>query len=562
MKLNYKRTILVGFAFFLIMAFWQAYDTIIPKILTDKFGMSQSKSGIIMALDNILAIVMLPVFGMLSDKTKSRLGRRTPYILIGTIIAAVAFVGLSFVDNAQAKSLQQVEKFETVLFDSNYEGLKRQDSQTANEALELVYNAAAGTEITTANGTVFMIDPQGERPENTISYEEYAALDKHDHASGKIVVIEKDQFFNIESYFDHDNNDQPSKLYSDFYVPARQVYSNSVTNTHTGTLITFIIVLLVVLIAMSIFRSPAVALMPDVTIKPLRSKANAVINLMGSAGGILVLALGIFFKTGSAKNNMMSYTPFFAVVAGIMLVALLIFMLTVREPKFVDEAELQRRKYNIDESDGDAETGDRKLSSGEKRSLILLLASVALWFMGYNAVTSKYSVYADKVLALDYNMTLIIAQAAAIISYIPVGLVASKIGRKKTILAGIIMLATAFGVAAFLRKGSNPIIMNAMFALAGIAWATINVNSFPMVVELSKGGNVGKFTGYYYTASMAAQVITPYLSGLLMDKTGLTSLFPYATAFVIIAFATMIFVMHGDSKPEAPKGIEAIGADD
>ena len=283
---------------------------------------------------------------------------------------------------------------------------------------------------------------------------------------------------------------------------------------------------------------------------------------MRNAGGILILALGIFFKTGSAKNNMMSYTPFFGVVAAVMIIALILFLLTVREPKFVEDAEAERRKFNIDESEHDDGSGDRRLSKGEKRSLILLLASVALWFMGYNAVISKYSVYADKVLNLDYNMTLIIAQAAAIISYIPVGLVASKIGRKKTILAGIVMLAAAFGVAAFLRKGSSPIIMNAMFALAGIAWATINVNSFPMVVELSKGSNVGKFTGYYYTASMAAQVLTPYLSGLLMDKTSLTSLFPYATAFVIIAFATMIFVMHGDSKPEKPKGIEAIGADD
>lgn len=562
MKLNYKRTIFVGFAFFLICAFWQAYDNIIPKILTDKFGMSQRNSGIIMALDNILAIILLPIFGSISDKTKTKMGRRTPYILIGTIVAAVAFVGLSFVDNAQAASLQQVEKLETALFDTDYSGMTRQDSMTANEAIQLVYNASAGKELVNASGVHFVIDPKAAKPENAISYEEYAALDKHDHASGKIVVIGHDQFFNLKEYFKEDGKSDPSKLYSDFYVTARQEYTSSVTANHRGTLVAFILVLLIVLVAMSIFRSPAVALMPDVTIKPLRSKANAVINLMGSAGGILVLGLGIIFKTGVAKNNMMSYTPFFAVVAGIMLVALIIFLLSVREPKFVEEAELERRKYNIDESEDDSNSGDRKLSKGEKRSLILLLASVALWFMGYNAVTSKYSVYADKVLALDYNMTLIIAQAAAIISYIPVGLIASKLGRKKTILAGIVMLTTAFLVAAFLNKDSNPLIMNAMFALAGIGWATINVNSFPMVVELSKGGNVGKFTGYYYTASMAAQVLTPYLSGLLMDKTSLKSLFPYATAFVALAFITMVFVMHGDSKPEKPKGIEALAGDD
>lgn len=561
MKLNYKRTIFVGFAFFLICAFWQAYDTIIPKILTDKFGMSQRNSGIIMALDNIFAIVMLPLFGSLSDKTKSKLGRRTPYILIGTIVAAIAFVGLSFVDNYQSANLKQVEQFEKVVYDSNYEGLlKKQDSMIANEALNLVYESSSGKELKTANGTKFIIEPS-EKPEEAMSYKEYEALEKHDHAAGKTVVIEKSTFLDLKSYFKGDTA-EPSKLYSDFYVTARQAYSAGVTQSHRMTIVCFILVLLIVLIAMSVFRSPAVALMPDVTIKPLRSKGNAVINLMGSAGGILVLILGMVFKTGSAKNNMMSYTPFFTCIAAIMIIALVVFMLTVREPKFVAEAEEQRKKYNIDEADDDNGSGNRKLSKGEKRSLILLLASVALWFMGYNAVSSKYSVYADKVLSLDYNQTLIIGQAAAIISYIPVGIIASKIGRKKTILAGIVMLTTAFIVASFLTKGSSAIVMNAMFALAGIGWATINVNSFPMVVELSKGSDVGKFTGYYYTASMAAQVITPYLSGLLMDKTSLRSLFPYSAAFTVIAFITMLFVMHGDSKPEAPKGIEAIGADD
>ena len=130
------------------------------------------------------------------------------------------------------------------------------------------------------------------------------------------------------------------------------------------------------------------------------------------------------------------------------------------------------------------------------------------------------------------------------------------------ILAGVIMLAVAFGVAAFLREGSPAMLMNAMFALAGIGWATINVNSFPMVVELAKGGTVGKYTGYYYTASMAAQVLTPILSGFLMDSLGLKILFPYATVFVILAFVTMIFVKHGDNKPEMKKGLEALDVDD
>lgn len=332
------------------------------------------------------------------------------------------------------------------------------------------------------------------------------------------------------------------------------------TAQNPAALICFIGILLILLIAMGTFRSPAVALMPDVTPKPLRSKANAVINLMGSFGGISVLILGMVFGTGKVSNSLMSYTTFFGVVAGIMLVALALFCIFVKEPKWSAEMLVESAAYGIEDKQDDG-SGDRKLSRGELASLILILASVVLWFMGYNAVSSKYSVYATKVLELDYNATLIIAQGAAIVSYVPIGIIASKVGRKKCILAGIVMLSSAFLVASFMRAGSSVVVMNFLFALAGIGWATINVNSYPMVVELSRGSNVGKYTGFYYTASMSAQVITPILSGFFMDIK-FTSLFPYATVFVVGALFTMLFVKHGDSKPR-PRGMEALaGAED
>ena len=346
-------------------------------------------------------------------------------------------------------------------------------------------------------------------------------------------------------------------------VPARQAYAASVTRNQVFPMILFVVFLLATLISMATFRSPAVALMPDVTMKPLRSKANAIINLMGSAGGILVLALGMVFATSSVKNALMSYTGFFCVVAGIMLAALAVFMLTVREKRFVEEREAKEREFGIaDEVNASAENaGKQKLGAAEKRSLVFILASIVLWFMGYNAVTSKYSVYATSILHKDYNMTLIIAQGAAIISYLPVGIVASKIGRKKTIIAGVIMLMMAFLSASMMNSDSPTMLMNCMFALAGIAWATINVNSFPMVVEMCSGADVGRYTGFYYTASMAAQVVTPIFSGFLMDKFGMRILFPYAVCFVALAIVTMIFVKHGDSRPEAKKGLEALDED-
>ena len=512
MKLNYKRTILVGFAFFLISAFWQAYDTIIPLILTNKFGLSQSVSGILMALDNILALFMLPLFGTLSDKTNTRLGRRTPYILTGTLIAVAAFISLSLVDSAQLAKLDSVAAIDDPA------------------ALSAIYDRQADAELLSPDGETFVLSEQ----------------------------FSKEEFTAIRSQIEKDGKTVTNPEYTAYVTPARQACARDITQEDPSALILFIALLLVTLLAMATFRSPAVALMPDVTMKPLRSKANAIINLMGSAGGIIVLGLGIVFATSKVRNSMMRYFPFFLVVAGLMLAALVIFLLKVREPRFVREMQEDSIRYGIENEEEQKEIGKRRLSRGEMASMAFLLASIVLWFFGYNAVTSKYSVYASNILHKDYNLTLIIAQAFAIVSYLPVGMIASKVGRKKTILAGVLMLGTAFLVASFMRSDSPTMLMNAMFALAGVAWATINVNSFPMVVEMCSGGDIGKFTGFYYTASMSAQVITPMFSGMLMDKLGMTVLFPYATVFVFLAFLTMQFVKHGDSRPEAKKGLDAL----
>ena len=511
MKLNYKRIILVGFAFFLIQAFWQAYDNTIPMILTNKFGMSQAWSGAIMALDNVLALFMLPLFGAISDKHHSKWGRRTPFIVVGTLIAAVMLIALSFVDNAQLHHISDVAAIDDPA------------------ALETIYDREADETLLTPGGQKFVLSRQ----------------------------FTKEEFTQIRSQITVDGAAVTNPDYTNYVMPARQACAWDATAKSPVTLVFFIALLLVILVSMAVFRSPAVALMPDVTLKPLRSKANAVINLMGSAGGILVLVLGMVFATSAVRNSLMSYIGYFAVIAAIMLSALVVFMLTVRENEWAAEMQQQSVELGLEDKE-EAATGERKLSVDEVKSLIFLLLSIVLWFFGYNAVTSKYSVYASNILHKDYNLTLIIAQAAAIISYLPVGFIASRVGRKKTILAGVVMLTAAFTTASFMSAESPTMLMNAMFALAGIAWATINVNSFPMVVEMCSGGNVGKYTGFYYTASMAAQVATPMLSGLLMDRMGMHVLFPYAAVFTALAFVTMLFVRHGDSRPEAKWGLEAL----
>ena len=461
MKLNYKRVILVGMAFFLISAFWQSYDAIVPLILTNHFGLPQTVSGAVMSIDNVLAVFMLPLFGALSDKVKTKMGKRTPFILIGTIVATLSFVALTLIDNVQLASIAvtdipSLDSLRTTLAESDPEMAKQLAEQIAQKTLD----------ITMANPLPF---------------------------------------------------------------------------------VGFIATLLVVLVAMATFRSPAVALMPDVTVKPLRSKANAIINLTGTAGGMIVLALGIVFAT--SKNHYMQYTGYVVAVVSVMLVGLIVFMLTVREPKWAAEMEAESIRLGLEEAPENVDASKRKLSKAELASLMLILASVALWYIGYNSITSKYSVYATNVLGFDFNLTMIVAQAAAIVSYIPVGIIASKIGRRKTILAGIVMLASAFLIGHFIEPTTPAWIMYPIFSLAGIGWATINVNSFPMVVELARGGDVGKYTGYYYTASMSAQIVAPIVSGILYDLIGMRNVFfLFGSVFVVFSFITMFFVKHGDAK--------------
>jgi len=616
-KLNYKRTLLVGFAFFLICAFWQAYDTIIPKILTDRFGMTQTVSGIIMALDNILALFMLPLFGTLSDKCRHKWGKRKPFVFYGTIVAVAALMLLTVSDACQLKLIESTTKIDDAaslctIYDKvgnetvktpdgdefvlserysreQFSEIKSKISETKVKAVRIdftpinaedsagEYNYCMGVNgskihFVTYDGTKFWIRERNDQiaaydgGSDILDIEIEPVIEITDEAAQRFKVNLYDVFNGKKSTAVSQFKQCTNTVYTNYVTPARQAYIATMTEDSPIHLIFFVLILLILLVAMSTFRSPAVALMPDVTIKPLRSKANAIINLMGTFGGmaVLVLGMGFAFNNSAIENTFRPYVGFFAAVAGIMLVCLALFMLFVKEPKWSADMVRESEENGIDENEP-AEAGTAKggkLSRGELISLILILASVALWYFGYNAVTSKYSVYATNVLDLDYSTTLLIANAAAVVSYLPVGIISSKVGRKKTILAGVLMLTLAFLIASFMRVDSPAVVMNVMFALAGIGWATINVNSFPMVVELSKNGDIGKYTGYYYAASMAAQALTPFLSGIVMDNFGMTWLFPYATVFVALAFVTMLFVKHGDSKPEQPKSrLEAFDVD-
>jgi len=546
MKLNYKKVFFVGLAFFLISLFNTTYDSIISKILIDKFGLNQTWSGAVMALDNVLALILIPVFGSISDKHNSKIGKRTPFIIVGTIIAAFAFMGLTFSDNYQQTKIET----EAPGIINDYNDIHDKDL-TYDEWVVIRDNIIQQWTDLKEDGVITdkeyndfylkVIDGDDEGDVTDKNHIEYPA----DNREGISEILKY-----VEDKEEGDDNEVTSKDNTDlkdyFYMHLNQK-TWLVTVKSPANFIIFIAILFVALVAMATFRSPAVALMPDVTIKPLRSKGNAVINLMGSFGAILAYILLFAFRLD--KLSYINYGPAFIAVGVLMLVILGLFLWKVKEPKLVKEKEEEDLKYGLnDEQEEEIPLENQEeISRGKKISLYLILFSVFLWFFGYNAVMTKLSDYAPKVLELGFSLPPMVGHGTALIAFIPIGILSTKIGRRKTILVGILLLATCFGSIYFLTPDSAAI-MYVIFGMTGIAWAMINVNSYPMVVELAKGPNVGKYTGFYYTFSMTAQILTPILSGILMDEFGRRILFPYSAFFVLMSFITMFFVKHGDSK--------------
>lgn len=443
MKLNYKRTVLIGLAFLSICAFWQMYDSIIPLILQNTFGIGETLTGTIMAADNVLAIFLLPLFGALSDKTDTRFGRRMPFIITGTVLAVIFLMLLPIAD--------------------------------------------------------------------------------------------------------------------------RQV-----------NVVLFIVSLFALLVSMGLYRSPAVALMPDLTPNKLRSKGNAIINLMGAVGGVYTL---IMIKLLVGKGDRPDYMPLFVSVAALMVISVGILVITISEKKIEakvaaeikayedstglkvetedtieEEQLLEAEKNSSDENKG--KTVKMQMPPEVKRSMAFLLTSIFLWFTAYNAVTTAFSRYTKVVWHLEgggFADCLMVATVAAILSYVPIGNLAGRIGRKKTILVGIVLMSICYFAAIFVGQYHG--LVNVAFAVIGIGWAAINVNSYPMIVEMSKGSDIGKFTGTYYTFSMAAQILTPILSGFLLENVSYRTLFPYAFVFSVLAFITMTQVRHGDARPDKKKSL-------
>lgn len=635
LRLDYKQTFKVGFAFAIIMIFWTAYDFVVPLLLEHAYGLSNAVRGLIMGLDNLLSLFMLPLFGKISDNAKGKLvrkwGRRTPFIVFGTLASVILMVFVPVSTLGQQQKAIDIEN-----------GIRAQlnDDTFMSERLEEFWELGGNyCDRAYVQGDFGNIGSSGEG----ITYEEYLRIrydanfsstkailgmlgaETHTY-NGEEVELDDPVAAGISGYdWDNDGvitygdiktgNDNYTKyVESGMSTYISETVYREATDTADGhtSLAVYMVILLLVLIAMATFRSPAVALMPDVTPKPLRSPANAVINLCGGIGGAIAFLIYTVVLFGERLEN---YVIIFASVAAGMLLLLAGYLAFVREKKMVERCHEICKEYGIEDDEEEtaavaispdesvvdsdevmvarhsggngaeasvaeqpvsdetlefAKAKTRKLRSPKEwweakskeerarlRSFLLILASIFMWFMGYNSISSNLSIYTTKALGLDAGIASIISGVSmgfSAIAFIPVGYMAAKLGRRKTIMIGLGMAVVAFVlVFACVYPNSNAAIPAALFALfyliAGFGLIIINVNTLPMVVELSTEATVGQYTGYYYVATMSAQAITPMLAGLVMDHISNRGLFIYGAIFVALAIVFMIFVKHGDSKP-------------
>ena len=458
LKLNYKRTFTIGFAFFGILLLWQVYDSWCPTFLTELFKSAfktdndqdvQYLVGVMMALDNLAALILLPIFGKLSDRTKSPIGKRMPYILVGTFVCAICF------------------PFIPVFFHQN--------------------NLA---------GTIAMMA--------------------------------------------------------------------------------------IVLIFAMMYRNPAVALMPDMTPKPLRSKANGIINIMGYIGGAFATVVGMVFVLTNYLNpekaqyhNIWTIEVPFLVGSVLMLISAIVLFLTIKENKIAEEVkeEMALGEEESEAVDKMAVDDEGPMTKANRTMLWFILAAEFFWFMADNGIgtfLNNYVIYNIQGSSASTALMVIVSGVGSIIGFVTGGIIASKIGRKWTILSGLAATFLSYVVWIIMTftvgfKGAVPAWLYVIWFVKGVGMSLVHVNSYPMVVELCSSKKIGAFTGYYYASSMAAQTTTPVLLGLLLLIPSFNwDILPvYATICLAVSTAIFFFIKNVKSKKtDFKKGLEALDIDD
>jgi MFS family permease len=427
-KLNYGRTFLIGFGFFGISVMWKLYNDYVPIFLqagnplfktatqTAGFGLGATLTGLIMTLDNVVALFLLPLIGTWSDRVWTRLGRRRPFIVALAPVSIIAFLAIPLIVTAIPPELSGVTS-----------ELRR---------------------------------PLG------------------------------------------------------FFIAA------------VGIFIT----------AMAGFRTPVIALMPDLTPSPLRSQANGIINLMGGLGGVIITLIGALLYAIDVT------APF--ILAGVLMgVAVLMLLFFIQEPRHRETGAARESAPPL----GALQTL-REMTPRRRRSLLLLLQAIFLWFVGYNAIDTFFTSYGVNILNIKENQASLLSGVAYItfiLFAVPSGMIAAKLGRKRTISLGLVIFAGLLLVAYVVP---HIVVVGLALGLGGLAWSLVNINSLPMVVDTARSDvNIGTFTGMYYLASQLAAIVGPTLNGLVIERSGnygLTLLMP--VFFFVLAAVAMQGVKHGE----------------
>ena len=428
-KLDYPKTFLLGFGFFGVMVAWSVYNSFVPLFLSNRFNLDPAMIGFFMTLDNIAALFIQPAIGSISDRTRTKVGRRLPFMLVGAPIAAIAFF--------------------------------------------------------------------------------FAPL---------------------------------------VALPAFNVPDAARLPLFFACTITF-------MLSMAIWRTPVVALMPDVTPSKFRSQANGVINFMGGIGSIMA------FLIGSRLYRLNPAYPFW--LAGILvLVGVLMVFAFVREPKIYEENP-NLEKPNLWKSLG-------QIFRERQHNAIRIFLAIFFWFVAMNAIETFMTLYANKSLGMpeaDSVAILTLNSLAFVIMALPAGFIGGKIGRKRTIAIGLvvmilIMLSIFFIPAETQVKvlfslpvlGPVPVV-GLMLIIAGLGWALININSLPVVVDLTNAVQIGTFTGLYYLFSTLAAIAGPNINGWIVKLSGnnYASIFIIGPIFMTLALISILGMKAGEAVDSPPQ---------
>ena len=596
LKLNYPQTLKVGLGFCVVMIFWNVYNFVVPLLLEQAFGFSNTIRNIIVGIASAMCMVLLPFFGKLSDrsgrtKLGKKFGRRTPFIIIGTAITVIAMLLVPISVNNQ-------------LGDSSEIRTEYEDFFACEDSSVTIEDPATGEKISREALLGKWFDAAADGNFEYLKETEYNALvaEKGAGARDFFVKLYDVQITNGKlmgvigatkatqttvtkvgaEYVKATNDiteDQYNKLNNDISMPY-QKYVADIANDFTSSAVNaevnwgffafFLIALLLIILAQTVIRTPAVSLMPDVTPSPLRSPGNAMINLVGGVGGAIgFLIYTVTFMFGDKIPLSTQYWIIFGVMAACLALVIVLYVLLVKEKKWVAECNDLCREYGLpvyEEVDEAAEEAARiekekqKIGMfqqyGKKKmaSFLLILGAIFMWFIGYYAIANNMSIYCVKILGVSTGIASIVSGASlvvAAIGFIPVGIMAKKIGRRWSIVFGFgLAIVSYILVASCVQRGGDTatIIFMACYMVSGFGLIFANVNTLPMVLEVSSPEDIGKFTGIYYIATMSAQTLGPIFGGLVMDYIGGSSaLFIFSAVCVAIGAIFMVLVKHGEA---------------